>query len=28
VLAEEKAMQIIDAVKISMGMEINDNDAL
>ncbi len=28
VLDEEKAMQIIDAVKISMGMEINDNDAL
>lgn len=28
VLDEEKASQIIDAVKISMGMEINDNDAL
>ena len=28
VLDEEKAAQILDAVKISMGMEINDNDAL
>jgi len=27
-LDEEKAQQIIDAVKISMGMDINDNDAL
>ena len=27
-LDEEKSQQIIDAVKISMGMDINDNDAL
>lgn len=27
-LDEEKAQQIIDAVKISMGMDINDTDAL
>lgn len=28
VLDEEKAQQIIDAVKISMGMDISDQDAL
>ena len=28
VLDEEKASQIIDAVKISMGMDISDQDAL
>ena len=27
-LDEEKAGQILDAVKISMGMDINDTDAL
>ena len=27
-LDEEKASQILDAVKISMGMDINDTDAL
>ena len=27
-LDEEKAQQILDAVKISMGMDINDQDAL